>query len=336
MRKTNSSILLICVAALLIQDLRAAEADSQTFHWPEGRLGAVTLSYDDAIPSHFRQVAPALERANLRGTFYITVGSPAFKAHVDAWRKVAEKGHELGNHSLFHPCRKDRPGQHEWLSDDYNLSQYSPERWLQEMSVANLVLELVDGKTERTFGNTCCNNSLGPLENQTSLELLIPNLFVAGRGEFNRTDIEPTRANMRALGHYGADGRTFEALRAEIEAAIEKGNWVFYMIHGVGKGTHNLYIEPAEHQKLLDYLDAHRDRIWTAPAIAIAKYIQQFSLSTNRPAPMIGESTALPCILKARPLVVQPPAKSPFLSPATSPMVSWYLLGSFSQLLTGS
>ena len=51
------------------------------------------------------------------------------------------------------------------------------------MQVANLVLQLLDGRSKRTFGNTCCDNSVAPVGNQTSLEALIPPLFVAGRGE---------------------------------------------------------------------------------------------------------------------------------------------------------
>lgn len=251
----------------------AAQSAASAFRWPDGQQGAVTLSYDDAIVSHFESVAPQLEKAGLRGTFYISVDRPGFGRHIDRWRAVAAAGHELGNHSLFHPCRKDRPDQHTWLSDDYNLSDYTPDRWIREMRVANLVLQLVDGKTERTFGNTCCDNYIGPLDNRTCLEELIPKLFIAGRGEFVREPIDPANANLPALGHYGADGRSFEQLRGEIEAAVRQGKWIFYMFHGVGKGTHNLYIEADEHRKLIAYLSANTDRIWTAPAVDVAKYL---------------------------------------------------------------
>jgi sialate O-acetylesterase len=252
---------------------------ASVFRWPDGQQGAVTLSYDDAIVSHFESVAPQLEKAGLRGTFYISVDRPGFSRHIDRWRRVAAAGHELGNHSLFHPCRKDRPDEHTWLSDDYNLSEYSPDRWIREMRVANLVLRLVDGKTERTFGNTCCDNSIGPLDDRTCLEELIPKLFVAGRGEFVRKPIDPAGANLPALGHYGADGRSFEQLRSEIEAAVRQGKWIFYMFHGVGKGTHNLYIEAEEHRKLIAYLSANKDRTWTAPAVDVAKYLRDFEHS---------------------------------------------------------
>ena len=253
---------------------RLAASEQPPLRWPAGQQGAVTLSYDDAITSHFQSVAPQLTQAGLRGTFYIQIASPGFSQHTDQWRKVAQTGHELGNHTLFHPCRKDRPGQHAWLSDDYNLSNYTPDRWLAEMRIANLVLQLVDGKTERTFGNTCCDNAVGPLDNQTSLEEFIPQLFVGARGEFISQPIDPAHANLNALGHYSGDGKTFAQLRDEIEAALREGKWIFYMFHGVGKGTHSLYVEAEEHRKLVQYLSANKNRIWTAPAVDVAKYVR--------------------------------------------------------------
>ena len=246
------------------------------FRWPDGKLGAVTLSYDDAIPSHCHSVAPELDKAGLRATFYIQVDYDGFTQNLDVWRKVAQAGHELGNHSLFHPCRVDRPGQHTWLSPDYNLSNYTPNRWLREMRTANLVLHLLDGKTERTFGNTCCDNYLSSGSDKRCLEEFIPELFVAGRGEFVSKPVDIKNINYANLGHFGGDGKTFEQLRDEIESAVRQGKWIFYMIHGIGKGTHSLYIEADEHAKLIEYLSANRDRIWTAPAVDVAKYIKQF------------------------------------------------------------
>ncbi|HPC95749.1 MAG TPA: polysaccharide deacetylase family protein [Sedimentisphaerales bacterium] len=277
----SRSVGLSFVSALLSLYLAAATAPgasepaaAKAFHWPAGQRGAVTLSYDDAIVAHFESVAPQLEKAGLRATFYIQIDSPGFRLHTDAWRKVARAGHELGNHSLFHPCRKDRPGEHAWLSDDYNLSNYTPDRWLGEMRIANLVLQLIDGKTERTFGNTCCNNSVGPLDNRTSLEELVPKLFVGARGEYISQPIDPMKANFAALGHYSGDGKSFEQLRDEIESAVREGQWVFYMFHGVGEGTHSLYIDADEHCKLVEYLWANKDRIWTAPAVDVLRHLK--------------------------------------------------------------
>ena len=155
-------------------------------HWPEGKRGAVSLTYDDALPVHYEHVAPLLEEHGLRATFYTNVLS--LGANPEAWRQVAARGHELGNHSIFHPCRKSP--RHGWLDEAYDLKTYTPRRWTDEMRAADIVLNLVDGRTKRSFGNTCCNTEIGEGETTHSLEPLIDELFVAGRG---RCVIAPSR-----------------------------------------------------------------------------------------------------------------------------------------------
>lgn len=249
---------------------------AKEFSWPNGTLGAVTLSYDDAIRNHYEYVAPSLNKNGLRATFYVTIDRAGFTQNPNVWRRVARMGHELGNHSLFHPCRKEHPDEHTWLPDEYNLCDYTARRWLREMLVANFALQLIDGKTERTFGNTCCDNYIGRGENKVCLEQLVPQLFVAARGELVSRTIDPGRINFTNLGHYSGDRKTFERLRGEIESAVREGKWIFYMFHGVGKGTHSLYIEKAEHDKLVRYLGENKHRIWAAPAVDVVKYIRQY------------------------------------------------------------
>ena len=55
------------------------------------------------------------------------------------------------------------------------------------------------------------------------------------------------------------------------------------------------------------------------------------SLSTYKPAPIMGESPMRPCIFHAMPLVVQAPDNLPLASKASIPMVSWR-----SELIFGS
>jgi len=247
--------------------------DKSSFRWSGGAHGAVSISYDDALPCHYQLVAPAWESQGLRVTFYTQIYG--VMDNPDAWREVAQKGHELGNHSIFHPCRKHDGVT--WLADEYDLSRYTPTRWSDEMRIASSILSSIDGKTERSFGNTCCNTELGEGDTLHSLEPLIEELFVAGRGPFNKQAVDVSAINYNALGHFGADGRTFEDLKQEIDTGIEAGGWVIYMIHGVGEGTHGMCIESAEHQRLVDYLGERQDTIWTAPVAIVARYLRDFS-----------------------------------------------------------
>ncbi len=70
-------------------------------------------------------------------------------------------------------------------------------------------------------------------------------------------------------------------VRDEIENATLKGKWIFYMFHGVGQGTHSLYIEAEEHRKLVEYLSSPKNRIWTAPAIDIMQYLKTDTRQTR-------------------------------------------------------
>ncbi len=248
--------------------------DPSVFTWPEARKGAVSITYDDALPCHFDIVGPAFEAHGLHATFYTNI-LPLMR-HPQAWREMAAKGHELGNHSIFHPCRKHNADRMQWLPDAYDLQAYTAQRWHDEMAAASFSLSLLDGQQERSFGNTCCNTELGQGESEQSIEPLIAALFTAGRGPLNNQVVDVRSINFNALGHFSGDGKTFEHLRQEIDAAIAVGGWIIYMIHGVGANTHSLYIDTEEHQQLVDYLGQQQESIWSAPVVTVAQYLQGY------------------------------------------------------------
>ena len=63
----------------------------------------VSLTFDDGRDEHLDVAMPLLEEHGLRGTFYVNVGSEAFTRRHRDWPAAAARGHELGNHTVFHP-----------------------------------------------------------------------------------------------------------------------------------------------------------------------------------------------------------------------------------------
>jgi peptidoglycan-N-acetylglucosamine deacetylase len=225
----------------------------------------VSLTYDDALPCHFETVAPALEAHGLRGTFYVPCRAGLFE-HAEAWRRLAAAGHELGNHTVFHPCRDVA-----WQDPAYNLSHYTATRWKDEVALANAVLRLIDGEAVRTFGNTCHHNRIGPLgEGGTTVEALAAEFFVAVRGEHTGSKVALKTINWGNLGTRGIDGLSFDALRDELEDLEARGGWMIYTLHGVGPRDHKMHLAEAEHAKLLAWLGARRETICTAPVRDVA------------------------------------------------------------------
>lgn len=81
----------------------AAPALARTgFRWPGGARAAVSLTYDDGLDSQIAHAAPALDAAGLKGTFFLTREN--MEARTADWQAVAKLGHEMGNHSVTHPC----------------------------------------------------------------------------------------------------------------------------------------------------------------------------------------------------------------------------------------
>ena len=105
------------MALLLIQQDAAA---GDGFHWPNGVKAAVSLAYDDALDSQLDQAIPALDRYQLKGSFYLQLSNQAVDKRMADWRSAARNGHELGNHSLFHQCSLKAPG-HEWVQPHRDL-----------------------------------------------------------------------------------------------------------------------------------------------------------------------------------------------------------------------
>lgn len=252
----------------------------KVFKWPEPYIAAVSLTYDDALPIHWRKVAPRLERGGIYATFYCPVIALTSQ-DVAPWRELSEHGHEIGNHTLFHPCVRNEERK-SWLAPWQDLAGYSIERWQKEIEVANYTLSLIDGKRERTFGNTCCDNVVGQGSDQTSLDALIRNHFVAGRGNLTNRVINPGHADLSNLGCFCGDGRTAQSIVSEISETVSLGGWYIIMIHGVGKGTHSWHIDSVEHEYLVSHLSDILDTVWIAPVLEVAKYVAGVQSSRAR------------------------------------------------------
>ncbi|RYF86648.1 MAG: chitooligosaccharide deacetylase, partial [Chitinophagaceae bacterium] len=127
--------------------LLCASGFAQTQQSWKGKKAAVVLTYDDAINQQLDNAAPLLDSLGLKATFYVTAFSTSMQQRTNEWKALASHGHELGNHTLFHPC--DGGVGREWVSKEYDLRNYSVKRMEDEVRMTNLFLNKLDGKTKR-------------------------------------------------------------------------------------------------------------------------------------------------------------------------------------------
>lgn len=225
---------------------------------------AISLTYDDSYDCQLDLVAPALEKYGFRGTFYTTINENFIKRMED-WAELSRKGHELGNHTLHHPCRKWSAAK--WLGPERDLKLYTVERWEMEISLANKILDKVEGRTDRSYGNTCYHNTVGPDEAQIPLDPLMLKHFVAARGTKRRFgySIDPLSIDLSNLGTLSGDELDFERWIASVDKAVELGHWVIFTFHEVGLEKGRLTVPEKEHTALLKHIASYGKDILIAP-----------------------------------------------------------------------
>jgi sialate O-acetylesterase len=229
---------------------------------------AVCLTYDDALNVHLDNVVPILDSLGLKGTFYLSGYFPAFRERVAEWKSVAAKGHELGNHTLFHPCTGELPGR-EWVKPDYDLGIYTMQRLVDEIRMANTLLEALDGKTKRSLAYPCGDTKIG----DSSYVDEIRDDFVAARGvqgEMPRIE----EIDLFNVGSHVINGQSGEELIDLVKQAMQKNALMVFLFHGVG-GEHSLNVSLNDHRKLLHFLKQNEKDIWIAPFVDVAEYVRE-------------------------------------------------------------
>jgi peptidoglycan/xylan/chitin deacetylase (PgdA/CDA1 family) len=235
---------------------------------------AIVLTYDDALNVHLDNVVPLLDSLGFKATFYIAGSFPGFKARIQDWRKRANDGHELGNHTLFHPCEGKVSGR-EWVKPDYDLNTYTINRITGEIDLENTLLEAVDGKTKRTFAYPCGDMKAG----DSSYVDTIKEIFVGARGVEGKMQ-KIDEIDLYNIGCYMINGQSGDELIALVKNAIKKNALVVFLFHGVG-GEHTLNVSLEAHRTLLRFLKQCEKDIWVAPMIDIADYVRENQKSSE-------------------------------------------------------
>lgn len=234
----------------------------------KGKKAAVVLTYDDALNVDLTHVIPALNEAGLKGTFYISDYFGGLKAQIPGWKKAAAAGHELANHTLFHPCAGSLPGR-SFVQPDYDLDHYTVRRMKDEISAMNNLLFAIDGKTRRTFAFPCGDTKIhdSAFVIQGELDMMAARAVRSEMPTINKVDL----FNLPA---YMINGESGEQLINLVNQAREKNALLVFLFHGVG-GEHSLNVSLEAHRQLLDYLKNNQQEIWTATMIEVAEFIME-------------------------------------------------------------
>jgi peptidoglycan/xylan/chitin deacetylase (PgdA/CDA1 family) len=236
------------------------------FRWPDGVRAALSLTFDDARPSQLEHGVPVLDAHGVRATFYVS--PPNVERRVEAWRAVAETGHEIGNHSMHHPCSLNLGWEPERALELYTL-----ERMEAEITDADAFIERRLGVKPATFAYPCGQTFVGRGEDTRSTVPLVARHFLAGRGYLGERHNLPAVCDLAHIAASGADRVCLGALRTLIDSAVASGGWLVLCSHDVGMEDRHQMMRREVLESLCRLVRSEGEGLWIDTVAAIAAHV---------------------------------------------------------------
>jgi peptidoglycan/xylan/chitin deacetylase (PgdA/CDA1 family) len=238
------------------------------FEWPEGIVAAVSLTFDDGMRSQRDVGVPLLNRYDVRATFYVNPRDD-YREALASWRSAVEAGHELGNHTITHPCSKNFA----FISD-------SGRRALEEMSIEDIGWE-IDETNRRlrelfpeqgvvSFAYPCYQPFVGRGGRRQSYVPAVLERCVAGRGRGERSN-DPRYCDLGYLWSWPCERMTSQTLIGIVEEAIRERRWAVLTFHGIHEG--HLSVAEGDLAELCAHLKRNSSRVWCAPVAEVARWV---------------------------------------------------------------
>ncbi len=228
----------------VIQDA-ASGAQVRIANWPQGRVAALSIRFDDSHPTHLSKAIPILREYGFKGTFMVNPGPKepgsrqnySFETQHAEWEAVMKQGEmELANHSAHHRGAKG----------DEDMGN-------EIGSAAEAIWKLTPGNSKLTALN------LGGGTRWETTRTLRHYL-----DKYHQFD-----ASSGSLGMDDSYGGRVEAFRKALETHLQRGLWCRIHYHYIGEG---LSSSEANFRSALEIAKQHQAKLWIAGMADIYKY----------------------------------------------------------------
>lgn len=261
----GSSLLLPSLTKEIAGPAPAPQQTGLAFHWPEGKRVAVSLSFDDARTSQVDTGLDVINPTGVKVTFY--VNPPAVRRRLDGWKRAVASGHEIGSHSVSHPCTGNFPWSRNNALENYTLDQMS--RMLDDAS--RQIQDLL-GVHPVTFAYPCGQKFVGRGPELRSYAPLIGEKFLAGRGFMDEYYNDPLFCDLQQAGGIAFDDMDYIDMVKKIQDAAKQGGWLIFAGHDIGHKGFQV-TDAIALAALCRYMQDPANGVWGDTVEHVARYI---------------------------------------------------------------
>ena len=302
MKKLPLLVLAGLLTAFVLAGYQAAQYErpkkealkESSFSWPPGKRAALSLTFDDARPSQIDTGLPLLEKYGVKATFYVS--PPDVKLRLDGWKRAVVAGHEIGNHTLTHPCTGNYPGFRDRALEDLTLGQMAGE-----IDGASRAIFRQLGVWPRTFAYPCGQTFIGRGRHVASFVPLVAERFLAGRKWLSEDSNDPEFCDLSQLLSSESDGKSFAEIKTLVDRAVAEGRWLVLSGHEVGSGGFQTTLASAL-EDLCRYAGDPKTGVWIDTVAGVSDYILRARRSRKYSEPGELRRENLPSGSRARSL----------------------------------
>ena len=245
----------------------APQESTKAFHWPEGKRVAVSLSFDDGRASQIDVGLDVINPTGVKVTFFVNPGSEAFRSRLEGWKRAVASGHEIGNHSVSHPCTGNFPWSLHNALENYTLEQMS-----QQLDDANAQIEQLLGVHPVTFAYPCGQKFVGKGAKLKSYVPLIGQKFLVGRGYMDEYYNDPVFCDLAQAGGIAFDDMDYIDMVKHISKAAQQGGWVIFAGHDIGQKAFQV-TDSIALAALCKYMRDPANGVWVDTVKSIGQYV---------------------------------------------------------------
>ena len=237
------------------------------FKWPDNSKAAISLTFDDSRISQLDLGIPILDKYDVKATFYV-VGD-LFKQRSDDWKRAVKNGHEVGNHSLTHPCTGSYSFSHK-----NSLENFTLEKMKRELVEASEIIQRLIGVKPVSFAYPCGQKFVGRGKSLKSYVPLVAETFHTGRGFRDEMPNAPDFCDPAQLLGMEFDQMNVEQTMQLISKTIKLGGWLILCGHEVGESGYQT-VHTSTLEELCKYASISENGIWIDTVENIGEYFRK-------------------------------------------------------------